>query len=397
MPTRTPPKLGTLVVLTGMSVLTLNMFLPSLPSIAREFDASYGLVNLSISGYLILTGILQLIVGPLSDRFGRRPVMLAGLIVFVLASLGCALSTSITSFLAFRMIQGIVISGSVLAKAAIRDTTEPEQAASMLGYVGMIMAIAPMSGPMLGGAFEQFFGWRSTFAFFTFGGFVVLIWCWRDMGETNKNPSATFAAQFRTYPELFRSRRFWGYTLCLSFSVGAFYAFLSGVPLAAEAHFGLTPAMLGLGLGSITGGFMIGNYVSGRAAPKLGLTGMMILGRSVAAGALVVGLAFWSLGFHSLPVLFVPAILTGFGNGLTLPSATAGAMSVRPQLAGSASGLSGAVMVIGGAIITWGTAALLTEENAAFGVLGMMLLSATCGLLSALYVRHIDLREGPPV
>ncbi len=395
-PARTPPRLSTLIVLTGLSVLTLNMFMPSLPSIAEDFGADYAIVNLSIAGYLALTGVLQLILGPMSDRYGRRPVLLVGLAIFVVASLGCALSTSVWMFLAFRMLQGVIIAGSVLSRAVIRDTTEPNQAASLMGYVGMIMAIAPMTGPMFGGLLEQFFGWRSTFVFFTGGGLMVLIWCWIDLGETNTSPSATFAAQFRSYPELLRSRRFWGYTLCVSFSVGAFYAFLGGAPLASKAHFNLSPAALGIGLGSITSGFMLGNYLSGRLTPRYGLTMMMIAGRVVASAALLIGLCLWMAGVHHVLVLFAPAVATGLGNGLTMPSAHAGTMSVRPHLAGSASGLSGAVMVMGGALITWATAALLTDSNAAYGVLGMMLVSAGGGLAAALYVRRIDLREGPP-
>ena len=150
-----PPRLITLVLLTGLSVLSLNMFLPSLSNIAEEFQADYSLVNLSIAGYLGVTAALQLIMGPLSDRFGRRPVLLAGLTIFILASLGCMLATNIRDFLVFRVLQGAIISGWVLSLAVIRDTATEREAASRIGYVTMAMAVAPMRGPMFGGVLSS--------------------------------------------------------------------------------------------------------------------------------------------------------------------------------------------------------------------------------------------------
>ena len=206
-----PPRIVTLILLTGLSVLSLNMFLPSLSNMAAEFQVDYSLISLSIAGYLAITAVLQVIMGPLSDRYGRRPVLLVGLVIFTLASLVCALTTSIWVFLAFRVLQGAVISGWALSLAVIRDMAPPKEAASLIGYVSMAMAVAPMLGPMLGGALDEVFGWRASFVVFTGFGAAALGLCWVDLGETNKTPSATFAEQFRTYPELFRSRRYWGY------------------------------------------------------------------------------------------------------------------------------------------------------------------------------------------
>ena len=149
-------------------------------------------------------------MGPLSDRFGRRPVLLVGLAVFTLASLGCALATDIWVFLGFRLLQGTVISGWALSLAVIRDTVPSREAASLIGYIGMAMAVAPMLGPMFGGVLDELFGWRASFWAFVVFGAAVLCLCWVDLGETNKTPSDTFMRQFHAYPELFRSRRFWG-------------------------------------------------------------------------------------------------------------------------------------------------------------------------------------------
>lgn len=172
-----PPGFFTLVFLTGLSILSLNLFLPSLSNIAEEFQADYTIVSLSVAGYLGITAVLQLIIGPLSDRFGRRPVLLSGLVIFILASLGCMLAGNIWTFLAFRVMQGAIIAGGVLSYAIIRDSAPEQEAASQMSYVSMAMAIAPMLGPMVGGVLDELFGWRSSFLFFTVLGFAALVLC----------------------------------------------------------------------------------------------------------------------------------------------------------------------------------------------------------------------------
>lgn len=393
---RSAPHLVTLIFSTALAVLSLNMFLPSLARIADDFDTSYSVVNLSLAGYLAICAVLQLVMGPLSDRYGRRPVLLGSMLIFAFASLGCLLAQSIWVFLGFRMLQGMVVAGQVLSRAAIRDMHSTREAASKLGYVTMAMALAPMLGPMLGGALDMAFGWRSSFALYTLLGFALLGLCWADWGETHHQRSATFAAQLRSYPELLASRRFWGYSLCLAFSIGGFYAFITGAPLVAAAWFDLNPAQLGLGIGIITGGFMVGNFVTGRLALKVKLITLIVAGRLSATFGPLIGLALFLSGDGAIWVFFGAAICVGFGNGLTVANASAGLMSVRPHLAGSASGLSGALVVALGAVMTLLTGLLVTPEVAPFTVLGIILASSICALLSALYVRWLDKHEPLP-
>lgn len=388
-----PPNFATLVLLTGLSVLTLNMFLPSLPNIATNLEADYMLVSLSISGYLGMTAILQLFIGPLSDRFGRRPVLLACMALFTLASLGCALATSIWVFLAFRVFQGAVISGYTLSLAVIRDTMSTQRAASLIGYVSMAMAVAPMVGPMIGGALDELFGWRASFVALVVLGAVAFAACWSDLGETNRSLSDTLMAQIKTYPELFHSRHFWGYALCMAFSTGAFYSFLAGAPLVAETLFDMSPSVLGFYMGTITAGFTLGSFLSGRYAQRYALTTMMITGRVLACVGLTAGLALYMAGIVNVVSFFGATVFLGIGNGLTMPSSNAGALSVLPHLTGSASGLSGALTVGGGALLMTSTGAVLTKQNAAYTVLGMMLLCAFIGLIAALFIRQIDRNE----
>lgn len=393
---KTPPSLITLIFATALSVLSLNMFLPSLARMGEDFQVDYALINLSVAGYLAVSAVLQLIMGPLSDRFGRRPILLISMGIFALASLGCVLAESIWVFLGFRLLQAAVVAGPVLSSASIRDLYTPNEAASKLGYVAMAMALAPMLGPMLGGALDTLFGWRAGFVLYSALGSGMLLLLWADMGETNTNRSATFSAQLKEYPHLFRARRFWGYALCAAFSIGAFFSFITGAPLVAAVWFDLSPALLGLGIGIITGGFMVGNFITGRIAARTQLTTMILIGRVFASIGPLCGLLLFLADQGSVWVFFGSAVFVGFGNGLTNANASAGVMSVRPKLAGSAAGLSGAMIVALGAVLTSMTGAFVTPENGPYLVLGMMFASSFVGLLAVVYVRRVDALEPLP-
>lgn len=387
---RTPPRIPTLILLSALSVLPTNMFLPSLGHIAAEFGTDYAVANLSIAAYAGVAAVMQLVLGPVSDRAGRRPVLLATLVVFALASLGGALAPDIWSFLGFRMLQGAVIAGYAVSLAVVRDTRSAREAASLIGYVSMAWAVAPLVGPSVGGLLDEAFGWRASFWTFAALGLGVLVLCWLDLGETNRNPAATVTDQLRTYPELVRSRHFWGYSVCMSLSIGAFYAFLGGAPLAADVAYGLSPAVIGVAMGSTTLGFVLGSFLAGRHGARHPLATTLIAGRIVACAALVVALLLYATGVEHALALFLPCMVMGMGNGLTLPSASAGAMSVRPHLAGSASGLSGALTVAGGAVVSALTGAVLTPTGAVPILLTVMLTSSVGALLAALYVVRVD-------
>jgi len=390
LPATSPPRFATLILLSGLSILTLNMFVPSLTSIARHFSVDYAVVNLSVAGYAAMTALLQLVMGPLSDRFGRRPVILAGLVLFVLASLGCVLADDIGTFLFFRLLQAAIASGHAVSMAVIRDTAPTQKAASLMGYLAMAWAVAPMLGPLFGGTLDEFFGWRANFWAFLVFGLAVFALCWIDLGETNQQKSETFAKQFREYPELLRARRFWGYALCSAFSIGTFFAYLGGAPLVATQVFQMSPAMVGVTVGIITAGFMTGSFLSGRFAARHRLTTMMITGRLVACVGLSAGLALTLVGVVNEATVFGAALLAGLGNGLTNPSSHAGALSVRPRLAGSAAGLSSALIVALGAAVSGLTGTVVGGAHAASVLLAVMLASALIGLAAALAVRRLE-------
>jgi len=390
-----PPALMTLIVLSGLSVVSLNMFLPSLANIAHEFQADYALVNLCIAVYAAVSAVLQLVMGPLSDRLGRRPVILAALLLFFVASLGCLLASNVRVFLTFRLMQAVIAPAYAVSVAIVRDVSAGSKAASSIGYVAMTSAIAPMLAPMLGGALDDLYGWRASFwAFLVMGG-ATLALCWVDLRETNKTPAATFTRQVRSYGTLVGSGRFWGYALCMTFSRGAFFVFIGGASLVAVSTFQISAAQLGFYMGTITAGFVLGSFLCGRFSERYGLTTMMLTGGLVACAGLILGILLCLYGVVSLPIYFGACGCVGLGNGLAIPSSNAGVVSVRPEMAGSASGLSAALTVGGGAFLSAITGMVLTEANAAPTLLAMMLLSSGMGLLATLYVMRLGVQEKP--
>ncbi len=390
----TPPHVITLVLLASISALNMNIFLPSLPGMAAYFDAEYGTMQLAISAYLGVTAVLQLIIGPLSDRFGRRPVLLGGISIFLLATIGCIFSPNVGVFLFFRMIQGAVAAGMVLSRAIVRDMVEPWEAASMIGYITMGMSLVPMIGPVLGGYLDQNFGWQSSFTLVLGFGVLVLWLVWADLGETNQNKSASFKAQFKAYPELIRSRRFWGYALSAGFASGAFFAFLGGAPFVAIELLHLDPAQMGLYFVFISMGYMGGNFLAGRFSNVIGLNRMMLFGSLVAVFGMLLAIALWAVGLQHPLSFFGSIMFVGIGNGMTLPNANAGIVSVRPHLAGSASGLGGAVMIGGGAALSAITGAMLTIETGAWPLLFMMLGSVVLAVITSGYVIYVASKAG---
>lgn len=322
------PRHATLILLCALSVLPLSLFLPSLPSIVRDLHTDYALVALSLGGYAAVAASLEFVTGPLSDRFGRRPIVLTSVALFALGSLGCAMAADIRVFLGCRLMQAAITPVYPVSMAAIRDTGGGARAASRIGYAAMAAAFAPMLGPTLGGALDQTVGWRASFWLLGGVGIGLFAWCARDLVETHTRRSSSFGQQLRAYPALLRARRFWAYALCMAFSTGAFYAFLAGAPLAAKTRFGIAPAEIGVYMGTITAGFVCGSLLAARGARRYALATTILGGRVVACVGPLIGLALMFGGATHALAWFGPCVLVGIGNGLSNPGAHAGAVSV---------------------------------------------------------------------
>ena len=376
----------TLICLAAIGALALNMHLPSLPAMADTFNVSYSATTLSITLFLAMNAIFQIFVGPLSDRYGRRPVVLGSLSIFCLSSVGCILATNFETFLFFRVLQAVVVAGLVISRAAVRDSYSQDQAASVLGYIAMGFSVLPLVGPAFGGMLEVKFSWIASFWVLLGVGIFIFILTYFDMGETNRHKTNSMAEQFRSYPELLKARRFWGYSLTAGFSAGAYYAYLGGAAYVGRELFALSPDTLGFYIGVPTLGYIIGNGLSGRFSRVFGVDKMAFIGAIITAFAMTLCLCLF-LFTNPIPTSFFGCVcIMGLGNGMVIPNANAGMMSVRPHLAGSASGIGGTINTGGGAIIAAVTAAVLTLGAGALPLIFIMLGSCLMTILTIFYV-----------
>ena len=358
---QTPPSILTLTLIAGLSALTMNIFLPSLPGMASYFGVPYGFMQLSVALYLVLSAVLQIIIGPLSDRFGRRPVLLWSIGLFLLATVGTLLAPNAMTFLIFRMAQAVIAAGMVLSRAVVRDMVSDAEAASMIGYVTMGMTVVPMIGPVIGGLLDEAFGWHANFALLLVVGLAVGWLVWADMGETAVLKPTSFKAQLATYPQLLASPRFWGYVMAAAFASGCFFAYLGGAPFVGTEVFGQSSSRVGMLFALTAIGYTMGNFLAGRYSVRVGMNHMVLYGTLVTSAGLGLLTVLTALHLSGPVVFFGLTVFLGIGNGLALPNANAGILSVRPELAGTASGLGGAIIIGGGA----GLAALAGVHGAA--------------------------------
>jgi DHA1 family bicyclomycin/chloramphenicol resistance-like MFS transporter len=351
---RIPPA-WLLVAITSIGPFSLQILLPALPGLARSFAVAPGAAQLALTFFLAGVAIGQLLYGPLSDHYGRRPFVMLGLALFLVSSLGAAAAGTIGWLIAGRMVQAVgACSGMVLARAMIRDCYPREKSASVMAYVFMGMTVAPMVAPVIGGAIEQAFGWRAIFGLTAAAGVVLLAAVLRFLPETLGAPQRLpgMAGFLRANLSLLRRPAFAVFAGSFSATSGVFFAFLAGAPFVVVNGLGLSPTIYGLAFIVISLAYAAGNFVTARYAQRLGVIRLLILGTTVtlagAAGSLAAVLA---LPLH-IATLFGPAMLMALGNGVAQANAMAGAVSVRPKLAGTASGLAGALQMAFGAVMT---------------------------------------------
>ena len=382
----TPPSVLTLTLLAGVSALSMNIFLPSLPSMAAWYGVPYATMQLSVALYLALSAGLQILIGPISDRFGRRKVVLAALVLFLIATVAVLLAPTAETFLMARMAQAVVAAGMVLSRAIVRNMVSDARAASMIGYVTMGMSLVPMIGPVIGGVLDDLFGWQASFAFLLICGLIVTWLCWRDLGETSSPSGLGLAAQVAQYPRLLASQRFWGYALAAALSSGCFFAYLGGAPYVGTEIFGLTSSQIGLLFALTALGYAGGNFLAGRFSERLGMNRMVLWGGSVTVLACGVLVLLSLAGVMSAPLFFGLTGVMGLGNGICLPNANAGILSVRPELAGTASGLGGAIVIGGGAGLAALAGHLLPPGATELPLVLLMLGCAVGSVLAILWV-----------
>ena len=370
---RSPPHISTLAILAGVSAMNMSIFLPSLPSMAKEFDVDYGTMQIFISGYFLSLAFFQLIIGPVSDRIGRKPTMIAAFVLFTLSTLICEITTNFYVFLFFRMLQAGVAAGFVLGRAIIRDIVPMEHAASMIGYVTMAMTIMPMLAPAVGGVLEEQLNWRYSLRLMYFMGVISLLLIWFDQKETLNKNEISEANFLEDYKELFLNKDFWFYVIVMGFSVGSYFSFLTGAPVISAEYFQLAPSVQGYLFAILGLGFFLGNFLTGRFAMKIGPNSLMLWGCFIAIiGPLLQVLIYLNFSFGPLS-FFAPMFLVGLGQGLIVPNAAAGIVSVNPKLAGSASGLGATIQVMIGGILAFITGYIIADYVSPLPLIGILI------------------------
>jgi DHA1 family bicyclomycin/chloramphenicol resistance-like MFS transporter len=359
--------IGLLICMTAIGPTTLNILVPALPRLATLFDTDARTVQLAVSLFLIGLATAQLFAGPLSDRIGRRPVALGGLALTALMSLAALGVGHVAGLVAVRIVQAIgAASGIVVARAIVRDLFERDRAAAMLGLVATAMVIAPTFGPLIGGLLETAFGWQAIFLFCAAASLAVLAWGAAILPETRRAAPSASSGGFRTdLAALAGSASFYGYVLCAAFGSGPFFAFLGGGPHAIVTIMGRSPAEFGVWFAVSSVGYMSGNFVTSRLSVRYGIDAMIRHGFTIEAIGAGCAIVLAGLAPDAGPaIVFLPQLVIGFGNGVMLPNAIAGAVSVRPQAAGTASGFLGCVqMTIGAGFVQLGGLVLADADT----------------------------------
>jgi MFS transporter, DHA1 family, multidrug resistance protein len=367
---RPPNSLPVTALLTGLVALgpiSTDLYLPSLPSLARYFAVGVDDIQLTLSVFLVGLATAQLVYGPLSDRFGRRPVLLVGLAIYVVASAICMLSPSVPVLVVARFVQAVgACVGPVLGRAIVRDVYGREGAARVLAYMSAAMALAPAIGPILGGFVEEWFGWRINFLALVLYGAGGLAIAWRILPETNKAPDPQPAEPIRIllgYRGFLNHRAYVGYVLCCAFAYSGIFAFISGSSYVLQEVVGLGPIGFGLCFAGVVVGYIIGTVVAGQLSRRLGIDRLVAVGAGigVAGGVLLVVLALLASADTAIGgalLIVSPMLVFMIGVGLVLPNSIAGAIGPFPRAAGAASALLGFTQMTAAAAIGIAVAAL---------------------------------------
>jgi DHA1 family bicyclomycin/chloramphenicol resistance-like MFS transporter len=371
--------LALLMAMTAIGPATLNIVVPALPGLVTRLASDTGTVQLILSLYLLSLATAQLLLGPLSDRFGRRPVVLAGLALSVVASLAAIAASSIGTLIGARVVQAIGAStGIVIGRAIIRDLFERDRAAAMIGLVTTAMVIAPMVAPMIGGILDTAFGWEAIFLFLAVFSGVVLLWAVFVLPETRPARVAqTPGMLIQEWRALIGSAKFHGYVLCGALGSASFFTFLGGGPYVVVTLMGRSSAEFGVWFAVTSLGYMSGNFTASRLSQRFGVDAMIVIGIVFQ----LIGAGLTALLVATMPeagpaIIFLPQLVISFGNGLLLPNAIAGAISVRPQAAGAAAGMTGFAQMAIGAASTQIVSIALAGSSSAMPMAWMMVIVA---------------------
>jgi DHA1 family bicyclomycin/chloramphenicol resistance-like MFS transporter len=334
-----------LALLTGLGPLSVDMYLASLPSIGRILGAPASQVQLTISFYLVGFACAQVVYGPLSDRHGRRPVLLAALGHYLVATLACALAFSIETLIAARFLQAVGASGAiVLARAVVRDMFEGSRVGREMSRMAAIMALAPLVAPLIGGVLETAFGWRSNFiALLGFGGAgFAMIWFLLPETLRQRAPEpVSFASTLRAYRRFLENRSFVAHLGIVACCLSGLFAWISASAFIVQDIYGYSAMAFGITFAVSSSGYLLGTSFAARFVMRWGSGRVMGIGTAAMASSGLIMVLLLAFGPHRAEGLIAAVSLYVFGMGMSLPQAQAGALLPFPDRAGAASSLVG--------------------------------------------------------
>lgn len=376
-----------LALITALGPLSVDMNLASLPDIERAFSASTAAAQSTISVYLVGFALAQIIYGPITDHYGRRPVLIGALGLFTVATIACAAAPSIETLDIARFIQALGGAGGVvIARAIVRDLYVGARAGRELSLMGATMGLAPIIGPVIGGALQSAFDWRASFILLIAIGASFMLVTWQLLPETLRQQSKgpiSFVAVVRGYGRFFRSGSYIAYLGIIACSYGGLFAWISGAAFVLQQTYRLTPFEFGLAFGISSAGYLVGTLVATRFVMQLGIGRAIGIGATLQALGGLLMLLPALFGVSSAVGLLVAISLYLAGMGLSGPQAMAGALTPFPQHAGAASSLFGFVQQTWSAILGAIVGVLLVHGewpmSGAIAVMGIVTLAIWAG------------------
>jgi DHA1 family bicyclomycin/chloramphenicol resistance-like MFS transporter len=378
-----------LALLTAFGPVATDMYVPSLPDIGGTFAASTSEVQLTLSSYLVGFAIGQMVYGPVADRYGRKPILLAALILFCAASVLCAFAPNVETLIAARTLQALGGSGAViLPRAIVRDLYAGERAGRELSRIGAIMSLAPVIAPLLGGAVHMALGWRTNFVIIVAIGAAAFVVVWRSLPETLRPTSGkpmSFGCILRNCQALIRHREFLIHLSIATWSYAGLFAWISGSSFVLQGLYGLSALQFGVMYAAACGGGLLGGAVAASVVMRMGLTMTIGLGSLTLALGGVAMIAGLALGASPVASLVLAMALYHAGLMIAMPLAMAGAMMPFPSCAGTACSLVGGVQQIAaalvGAAVGWALGTTAWPLVAAIALMGLLSLAGSAVLL----------------
>lgn len=387
-----------LVVLTALGPMSMQIYLPALPAIRNDFAVTGAAAQATLSVSMLAVALSTLVYGPLSDRFGRRPVVIIGLVIFLIGSAMCAVAPDIWTLVVGRALQGAGgASGMVLGRAIVRDVYSRQRSAAVIAYLTTAMAAAPMAAPAIGGVLTQFVSWRANFAFIALVGLAIsaLVLVRLTETHTERQSDFGFGEMMRGFGRLLTRPIFCGYALNAAFSLSVFFAFISGAPYVMVDVLHRPASEYGFYFILTATGFMFGSFVAGRISERVGIDRMILAGSTITLLVVVGTAGLLAAGLWHPLTLFGSAGVAAFATGLSMPNAQAGAVSVNPKAAGTASGLSGFIQMAVGAGVAQSVGTI--HNGTPYPMIGVMLVCAALALAAIALPLWYHRRTGTPV